>query len=64
LRNLASDAERTGCAGLEAATAAGVEQEIDEQATSDRAIKADLASPEPWLPERVAKTLRRRKKYR
>ena len=39
-------------------------QEIDEQARSDRAIKADLSSPDPWLPEKVAKTLRRRKKYR
>ena len=41
-----------------------IEQEIDEQARTEQAIKADLASPEPWLPERVAKTLRRRKPYR
>jgi hypothetical protein len=41
-----------------------IEQELEEEARSDRAIKADLASPEPWLPEKVAKTLQRRKKYR
>jgi len=32
LRNLASDAERTGCAGLEAATAANVERGLFEEA--------------------------------
>lgn len=41
-----------------------IEQELEEEARSDRAIKADLASPEPWLPKKVAKTLRRRKPYR
>jgi hypothetical protein len=41
-----------------------IEQEIDEQERSERAIKADLASPNPWLPEKAAKTLRRRKRYR
>lgn len=40
-----------------------IEQEIDERTRADRAIKADLASAEPWLPEKTARTLRRRKNH-
>ena len=40
-----------------------IEQEIDERARTERAIKADLASSEPWLPEKTAKKLRRRKRH-
>jgi hypothetical protein len=41
-----------------------LEEEIDEQERAERAIRADLARPEPWLPDHVAKKLRRRKRYR
>ncbi len=41
-----------------------LDHQIDEEERSEQAIKADLASPDPWLPEKVAKTLRRRKRYR
>jgi len=36
----------------------------DERGASDHAIKTDLASRDPWLPEKVAKKLRRLKRYR
>lgn len=41
-----------------------LDHEIDEEERAERAVKADLASPDPWLPEKVAKTLGRRKRYR
>ena len=41
-----------------------LDHQIDEEERSERAIKTDLASPDQWLPEKVAKTLRRRKRYR
>jgi hypothetical protein len=41
-----------------------LDHQIDEEERSAQAIKADLASPDPWLPEKVAKSLRRRKRYR
>lgn len=37
-------------------------QEVDEQARAERAIRADLASPDPWLPEHVVKKLRGRRR--
>lgn len=41
-----------------------LDHQIDEEERAERAVKADLASPDPWLPEKLAKTLRRRKRYR
>ncbi len=41
-----------------------LDHQIDEQRRSEHAIKTDLARPDPWLPEKVAKSLRRRKRYR
>jgi hypothetical protein len=41
-----------------------LDHQIDEEERSEQAIKADLVSPDPWLPEKVAETLRRRKRYR
>jgi hypothetical protein len=38
-----------------------IEQEIEERTRADRAIKADIASAEPWLPDKAALALRRRK---
>lgn len=39
-----------------------LDHEADEQERAERAIRADLASPDPWLPEPVAKKLRPRRR--
>jgi hypothetical protein len=38
-----------------------VERDLDEAASAERALRADLASPEPWLPPNTVKKLRRRR---
>ncbi len=38
-----------------------VERDLDEAAIAEGALRADLASPEPWLPPQTVKKLRRRR---
>jgi hypothetical protein len=39
-------------------------REHDEAKRTDRAIRADVASQDPWLPEHVVGKLRQRKRRR